>query len=693
MIMACSSQEKKSNTFPFTNDLIHETSPYLLQHAHNPVHWHAWNEKTLALAQKERKLILISIGYAACHWCHVMEHESFENEEVAKLMNDNFICIKVDREERPDVDQVYMDAVQLLNGSGGWPLNAIALPDTKPFWGGTYFPKERWVEVLTQIAGLWKENPEKIKAYAQQLTAEVRNKNILIKNTTTRKVSSAQLKKILVTWRKYFDTEKGGYRQAPKFPMPNNYHFLLRHAVQTHDADLLDYVNTTLTQMAYGGIYDQIGGGFARYATDTKWHIPHFEKMLYDNAQLVSLYSDAYLITRNPLYKKVVYQTLEFVQRELTDPVHGAFYSSLDADSNSEAGNLEEGAYYTWTIPEIKKITGADFPLCKDYYNINTYGLWADGKYVLIRRESDTAFALSHHISFDALTSKIQSWQKKMLKVRQKRARPRLDNKVLTAWNALMLKAYTDAYRVFGEEKFLQAAQKNAKFLKNTMLQENGSLRRNFKDDKVSINAYLEDYALTIDAFIALYEMSAQEEYLLLAKQLTGYTISHFYDRNSQLFFFTSDIDSRLITRKIEWVDNVIPASNSTMAMNLFKLSHFFENRDYQHMSYQMLQAVLDKAAAYPVGYSNWLQLGANFSGKFYEIAITGKQAEQRLQSLNKFYIPNKILAVSEKASDLPLLQHRFNATKTLLYICVDNSCRLPYEQVDQVVQQIDTTY
>jgi len=346
----CKSQTKnkempKEETHKFTNDLIKETSPYLLQHAHNPVHWHAWNEKTLALAKKENKLILISIGYAACHWCHVMEHESFENEEVAKIMNEHFICIKVDREERPDVDQIYMNAVQLMTGRGGWPLNCIAMPDGRPIWGGTYFPKKNWVNALEQIAKLQQEEPQKLEEQAKQLHEGVVNSGLVHFNTDKPNFTKADLQQMLKIWEPRMDFKMGGRQGAPKFPLPNNFEFLLRYAKQANDKKILDYVNTTLTKMAYGGINDQVGGGFARYSTDAKWHIPHFEKMLYDNGQLVSLYAHAYTATKNELYKETVYQTTQFVERELMNDV-GAFYSSLDADSDNEQGKLEEGAFY-----------------------------------------------------------------------------------------------------------------------------------------------------------------------------------------------------------------------------------------------------------------------------------------------------------------------------------------------------------
>jgi len=692
-IIGCNSQNTTTmSTHKHTNDLIHETSPYLLQHAHNPVNWKAWNQETLDQARKENKLLLISVGYAACHWCHVMEHESFENDTVAKLMNDNFICIKVDREERPDIDQIYMDAVQLLTGRGGWPLNAVALPDGKPFWGGTYFPKDNWMGALTEIASLWQTDPEKIMGYAQNLTEGVKNKDLIALNETKRDFTYSDFNNILVNWKTFFDHDLGGYNRAPKFPMPNNYHFLLRHAVQTNDNELMDFVNTTLTKMAYGGIYDHIGGGFARYSTDTKWHIPHFEKMLYDNGQLVSLYADAYLVTKNNLYKETVYQTLEFVSRELTDET-GAFYSSLDADSTNEKGESEEGAFYVWKEEEIKELLKNDFDLFKAYYNINSYGFWEKENYVLIRKKSDDAVAKKYKISIDELALKKKKWQLLLLEKREKRSRPGLDDKILTSWNALMLKGYIDAYRVFDEPKFLKVAQKNARFLVTKMLRQDAGLNRNYKNGQSNINAYLEDYATLIDALISLYEVTLEEKWLQNAKQLTDYALDHFLDIETKLFYFTSDEDEQLITRKMEITDNVIPASNSIMARNLFKLSHYYTNAYYEKVSKQMLNNVFDKIEPYASGYSNWMLLLSDFAGNYYEVAISGSEALVKLKEFNKMYIPNKLIVGSKTASNLPLLQNRYDKNSTQFYICVNNACQMPTEEVDIALNQIQVSY
>lgn len=690
---SCKNQTKETmEQHKYTNDLINETSPYLLQHAHNPVDWKPWNQETLDLAKKENKLIIISVGYSACHWCHVMEHESFENDSVAKIMNEHFISIKVDREERPDVDQVYMSAVQLMTGSGGWPLNCITLPDGRPIYGGTYFPKDSWISLLNQLADLYKNNPEKAIEYAEKLTEGVQNSELVTINTDEAVFTTDEIDEAIKSWKKNIDYKLGGNNRAPKFPMPTNYHFLLRYGFQAQDEKIVEFTNTTLTQMAYGGMYDQIGGGFSRYSVDAKWHVPHFEKMLYDNGQLVSLYSDAYLLTKNNLYKETVLETLEFIERELMND-QGGFYSSLDADSNTPEGELEEGAFYVWTKSHLEKLIGSDFDIFKDYYNINSYGHWEHDNYVLIRNKSDKEIAEKHDLTIIQLKKKVQNWKSILLLERSKRERPRLDDKILTSWNALMLKGYADAYRVFNNKHYLDIALKNAHFLNTYLLRSDGGLNRNYKNGESNINGYLEDYATLIDAFISLYEVTLDEQWLRTSKQLTDYTFDHFYDDASGMFFFTSDEDESLIARKMEISDNVIPASNSIMARNLAKLSHYYSNAHYLKTSKQMLNNVKDDINKYPSGYSNWLQLMSDFSSNYYEIAISGADAITKLKEINQTYIPNKLIAGAVGESNLPLMEGRFNDDETFIYICVDGACKLPETEVEKALDQLNTYF
>jgi len=690
LLMINCKNENQMNNYAYTNSLINESSPYLLQHAHNPVDWHAWNDETLELAKKENKLILISIGYAACHWCHVMEHESFEDTTVAKIMNKHFINIKVDREERPDVDQIYMNAVQLMTGRGGWPLNCIALPDGRPIWGGTYFPKDNWIKALEQLAKLYQEEPEKAEEYAKNLTEGVKQSDLVVLNTAEVSFTKTELDTMVFTWSKSMDKQMGGGLGAPKFPMPNNYQFLLRYGIQTKDNNLLNYVNTSLKKMAYGGIFDQVGGGFARYSVDANWHIPHFEKMLYDNGQLVSLYANAYLVTKDKLYKDIVYRTLTFIERELTND-EGAFYSSLDADSDNAQGKLEEGAFYVWKKDELQKLIKTDFKLFSDYYNITNDWKWEHDTYNLHRVKSNEEISKEHKITEEELGKKVAIWQKVLLEARANKSRPRLDDKILTSWNALMLKAYIDAYRVFDEEQFLEKAIKNANFLLGKQFNVEGGMYRNYKDGKSSINAYLEDYATVIDAFINLYEVTLDEKWLENAKQLTDYCFDHFFDDDSNMFFFTSKNDKGLIARKIETDDNVIPSSNSIMARNLFKLGRYYSNPTYEKDAIQMLHNVKEKTIKYGAGASNWALLYTDFLGDFYEIAIVGSNAKKLLGEINKAYIPNKLIVGSIKESSMPLLEYKYNPDQTTIYVCIDGSCKLPVTETEKALQQINS--
>ena len=522
----------EDTTHKYTNDLINEDSPYLLQHAHNPVNWMAWGDEAFEKAKEEDKLVLVSIGYSSCHWCHVMEHESFEDEEVAALMNEHFICIKVDREERPDVDQVYMNAVQLMTGSGGWPLNCFTLPDGRPIYGGTYFPKNKWVDVLKQLHDSYVNKKQQMLDYAEQLTNGIVESELIKVKSEDKEFSTDRLDEMMVGWKTRFDNFKGGANRAPKFPLPNNYEFLMQYGHSFRDTVVLDHVELTLEKMALGGIYDQIGGGFARYSTDTEWKVPHFEKMLYDNAQLVSLYCHAYQRTKKPLYKEVVYQTLEWVYREMTTPA-GSFYSALDADSEGE-----EGKFYVWTEDELKEIAGEDFDLVKEYYNIKATAKW-EGNYILHRRKDDASIADEFEMDVPELKTKMQSINRKLLQKRADRERPGLDDKSLTSWNCMMTTAYLDAYQVFDEQAFLMAAMQNLKWFEANQLQGSGELYHTYKNGESKITGFLEDYAFAIEMYVKLYEVTFDEDYLAKSKKLIKVVNKHFYDEQSGMFFFT----------------------------------------------------------------------------------------------------------------------------------------------------------
>lgn len=668
-----------------TNALIHESSPYLLQHAHNPVNWYPWGEEAWNKAKSENKPVLISIGYSACHWCHVMEHESFEDDSTAELMNEYFVCIKVDREERPDIDQVYMSAVQLISGNGGWPLNCFTLPDGKPIYGGTYFPYASWKNVLRQLHTLYKNEPDKARQYAEELTHGIHQVDVIRPVHENEEFSKEILHRTISRWKKLLDQKEGGPNRAPKFPLPNNYEFLLRYAVTEQDEELNQHVQLTLKKMAYGGIYDQIGGGFARYSVDSIWKVPHFEKMLYDNAQLVSLYSKAYQQSGNSLYRDIVRQTLAWIEHEMTSE-EGGFYSALDADSEGE-----EGKYYVWNKTELELLLGDDYPLIAAYYNVEGKGLWEHGNAILVRNEDDKTIADKFSISLNVLQQKIIHAQEILLKARAKRIRPGLDDKQLTSWNALMITAYCDAYNAFGDETYLNAAIKNASHLLKRVRQKDGGLMHSYKNGKAKINAYLEDYAFIAEAFIALYGSTFDPEWLQEANSIAEYTLQHFYDQASGLFWFTSNLDPVLIARKKEINDNVIPASNSSMAKALYALGVHLEKPEYIAISKKMIHTVSKDMEQYGSGYSNWATLLMNFVYPVNEVVITGTQAESMRKELMKKYLPNVLFAgCSTENNTLPLLTQRFVKDKTLLYVCRNKTCQLPVSTIPEVLQQLN---
>ena len=667
------------------NRLANSASPYLLQHANNPVDWYPWVAEALQKAKDENKLILVSIGYSACHWCHVMEHESFEDEQVAAVMNEYFVCIKVDREERPDVDQIYMSAVQLMTGRGGWPLNCICLPDQRPIYGGTYFRKNDWVSLLFNLADFYKQKPKEAEEYAVKLTDGIRQYESVKFIDSQPEYTKEHLETILKNWERYFDRVEGGIGNAPKFPMPNNWQFLMRYAFLMQDDDVAQQVKLTLHKMAFGGIYDHIGGGFARYSVDEHWHVPHFEKMLYDNAQLVALYSEAAVWRYDPLYLQIVDETILFVKRELTSP-EGGFYSALDADSEGV-----EGKFYTFTKDEIEKILGPDADLFCIYYHVTDDGNWEEEETnVFFRKEADQQLAEKLGLSEIDLVSKINILRDKVLEERSKRVRPGLDNKILTSWNGLMLKGLCEAYRVFHKPEYLELALQNAQFITDNMINADGRINRiyNKKNQHGSTPvAFLDDYANLIDAFIALYEVTFDEDWLQKAKALTDRAIKHYYDNETGVFYFTAADDEQLIARKSEIMDSVIPASNSAMANNLKTLGLLFDNEYYAEISAQLLRNVVGQIAKYGSSYSNWCSLLLNEIFSINEVAIVGDQAETLRVEMEKKYIPNKIILGGTKGS-LPLLQDKF-AASTRIFVCKDKTCGLPSENTEEALKQI----
>ncbi len=669
------------------NLLSSETSPYLLQHATNPVFWQAWNKGSLDQAKNQNKLIIVSVGYSACHWCHVMEHESFEDIAVASVMNRNFINIKVDREERPDIDAVYMKAVQIMTQQGGWPMNVVCLPNGQPVWGGTYFRKNDWINYLEQLQELFIQQPEKLNEYANKLQQGLSKISVLQNSNHKLNYDYTNLEILVAKWERSFDWEFGGMARAPKFMMPTNYEFLLRYSYQTKNDKLLEFVNLTLTKMAHGGLFDTIDGGFSRYSVDMKWHVPHFEKMLYDNGQLVSLYSNAYKLTKNKLYKSVIEKTLAFVKKEwLTS--FGGFYSALDADSLNKDGKLEEGAFYVWTKPELKNILQTDFDLFSKLFNINKFGLWEHDNYVLIQNQDLETIARSNKIDVSELEKKKAHWENLLYKEREKRYKPRLDDKCLCSWNAIMLKGFVEGYKALQNEQYLEIAIKNAHFILKNFLSENGNLFHTFKNNKATINGYLEDYALAIEAFIGLYQITFDEKWIAISKQLVDYCLENFYNSKTQFFRFTSIKDDALIATHYEIEDNVIAASNSVMASNLKVLSIYYNHINYKEIADKMLHHVLPNID-YPSAYSNWLSVYMSFSDQSQELAVCATNALKLSKKINSCFFPNIILAGTDKLSDLPFLATRFVEDQELYYLCKNKTCELPVNNFDEIIKKI----
>ena len=655
------------------NRLQKETSPYLLQHAQNPVDWFAWGEEALQKAKSENKPILVSIGYSACHWCHVMEHECFEINEVAEVMNQHFVNIKIDREERPDIDAIYMDAVQAMGVQGGWPLNVFLMPDGKPFYGGTYFPKENWLQLLKSVNNGFVNHQEELQKSAEGFTENMLFKEsekygLSFENQVFTKEDLGQMYQKLANT---FDNEWGGFERSPKFPMPSVWQFLMRYAFENKDEKAFNHLKFTLDKMAIGGIYDQLGGGFARYSVDGEWFCPHFEKMLYDNGQLVSLYSQAYTFTNQPLYKETVYETINWLKREMTSS-EGGFYSALDADSEGV-----EGKFYVWEKSEIDEILGNESEEFCKIYQVTERGNWEHGVNILWKNNA-------------ILNSKQSLNIQKLLNKRLERIRPGLDDKILCSWNGLMLNGLVDAYRAFGEQEFLDLAIQNANFIQNNFL-EDDVLSHSYKNGETKIQGFLEDYAAVIEAYLNLYQATFEENWLHLAEKLALYVFQNFWDEDDQLFFFTDENAENLIVRKKEIFDNVIPSSNSIMARNYYTLGLILDRQDFIDLSKLMLakmKGLLLKNVDY---LTNWACLATQMISPTAEIAMVGKDFLQKRKEIDSRYYPNKILSGTSFESHLPLLENRSAKTdETFIYVCYNKTCQLPVKTVERAFAMLD---
>lgn len=667
-----------------SNRLINSTSPYLLQHANNPVDWFEWGKEALEKAKAEDKPILVSIGYSSCHWCHVMEHESFENDQVAEVMNNFFVCIKVDREERPDIDQIYMDAVQAMGTNGGWPLNVFLTPDQKPFFGGTYFSQQVWVQVLTNINTAYKSKKQDILSSAENLTNHLANQGI---NQFRKKSEQADfmtsLNSMYTQIENKFDRTWGGLDRAPKFIMPSIWLWLLRFWKISKNETALQHTLFTLKRIGHGGIYDQIGGGFARYSVDGEWFAPHFEKMLYDNAQLLSLYSEAYAISKDEYFKSIVYETFEWLQREMTHS-DGGFYSALDADSEGV-----EGKFYIWTHEELVKVVGEHGNLVAEYFEATPSGNWEHGASILKQIKIIQPLLDRHKVSESELKSIVQSAKQKLLAVRNNRIKPGLDDKILTGWNAMTISGLIDAYHAFGEEKLLVAAQKNAHFIQKH-LTEGNKLFRSYKGKRSTTEGFLEDYAYVIQAFVKLYQATFDESLLQQAKELTEFTLENFFDKQESYFYFTSSQSEKLIARKKEIFDNVIPASNGIMVQNLFHLGILFDREDWKELSVSMTTDLSHLIYSEPNYMSNWGIVLAEIKHGIAEVAFMGKDCSSLKNEFKRSYQPFSILMGSPTSSKLPLLEDKVTRDDaSMIYVCYDKTCRLPVTRIEEALKEL----
>lgn len=735
-LFSCGQQQQitmqKDTTHQYTNHLIHETSPYLLQHAHNPVNWYPWSEEALEKAKRENKPLLVSIGYSACHWCHVMEHESFEDTAVAKLMNENFVCIKIDREERPDIDQIYMDALQAMTGSGGWPLNMFLTPEQKPFYGGTYFPphsmynRPSWTQVLQNISKTFKEKRKEVDEQADKLMAYLEHSDTTFVQNQTLRVSETlkvfnkeQLGNIFSNIMERADKKDGGFGAAPKFPSTMSIQFLLRYFYFTSlpnpspenigtgqdGTKALEQATLSLDKMIMGGIYDQLGGGFARYSTDKEWLVPHFEKMLYDNALLVDALVEAYQIIkisptptlpeggggRSELYKETIEETLGFVMREMTSE-EGGFYAAQNADSEGE-----EGKYYVWSKNEIDSFLGEKAKIFCEFYDVSEKGNWEE-KNILNRKYSLEEFMKkqkSNIFSEKDLKNNLKQCREILFKERNKRVKPGLDDKIILGWNALMCSAFAEAYKAIPNEEWKKIAERNIIFILEKFRSPTPTLPfgegdnafyHTYKNGKANYPAFLDDYAFLIDALINVYGINQNEHLLIEADKLTEYVLENFYDEKDGMFFYTSEKQKDVLMRKKDFYDNAIPSGISMMAKNLQRLAIIFDKPLYTEKSVRMMQNILPTIEKYSASFSQWANVLVNYVYPIKEIAVAGDDYKNVMAKINGFFIPNKVMMGFDGNGNsiYPLLKDKKPKEQTLIYVCENYACKKPVASVEE---------
>lgn len=673
------------------NSLIHETSPYLLQHAKNPVQWYSWNEKALKKAKDENKPIFLSIGYSSCHWCHVMAHESFENEEIAKIMNENFVNIKVDREERPDIDDIYQKVCQLATGQGGWPLSVFLTPDQKPFYVGTYFPpldsygRPGFGSILRQLAQAWKEKPQDVKKTAENFVHTLQQTETV---TSQSKLEKSILDEAAVNLLQIGDPVFGGFGSAPKFPNAANLSFILRYSKLSGISKFKEFALRTLNKMARGGIFDQLGGGFHRYSTDAKWLVPHFEKMLYDNALIPVVYVEAYQITKDSFYLDVVKKTLDYVLRDMTSK-DGGFYSSQDADSEGE-----EGKYYVWKKSEIQSILGKDADVFCLYYDVTDGGNF-EGKTILCNNVNLSTVAFQFGISEQEVKDTLESCAKKLLDVRSKRVPLGLDDKILTSWNALMISAFAKGYKITNDKRYLGAAENCIKFIKEKLI-KNNRLLRTYKDGSAKLQGYLEDYSYFISALLDVFEINPKPDYLALAKSLSDYLVDHFWDPQQNSFYMTADDHEELIIRPKSNYDLSLPSGNSVAASALLRLYHLTQEQRFLEISTKIMESQASLAAENPFGFGHLLNTIYMYLQKPTEITILNPINFEIVQSLSGRFLPESIMVSVNSAKQLEKLSKypffagkEFQDDKTTVFVCKDFSCSLPLESISEIEKHL----
>ena len=668
------------------NSLINETSPYLLQHAHNPVDWYAWNDKTLKKAKDENKPIFLSIGYSSCHWCHVMAHESFENEEVAKFMNENFVNIKVDREERPDIDDIYQKVCQIATGQGGWPLSIFLTPDQKPFYVGTYFPildsygRKGFGSICRQLSQAWKEKPKDIEKSAESFLDALHKTDPL---KIPSKLERIILDEAAMNLFQLGDSSYGGFGSAPKFPNAANVSFLFRYAKLSGLSKFNEFALKTLKKMAKGGIFDQIGGGFHRYSTDAKWLVPHFEKMLYDNALIPVNYAEAYQITKDPFYLDVLQKTLDFVLREMTLP-DGGFYSAYDADSEGI-----EGKFYVWKKSEIKEILGSDADLFCLYYDVTDGGNW-EGNNILCNNLNVSTVAFNFGITEEKVREILKSCSEKLLKVRSMRVPPGLDDKILVSWNSLMITAFAKGYRVTNDPKYLNAAKTCITFIENNLFADD-KLLRTYKNGTAKIDGYLEDYSYFANALLDVFEIEPEPKYLKLALKLGHHLVNHFWDSTNNSFFMTSDDHEKLIVRPKSNYDLSLPSGNSVSTFVMLRLYHLSQKQNFLEIATKILESQAQMAAENPFAFGYLLNIISLYLQKPVEITIINTENSDLCKSLLTNYLPNSFIVTIqnstqlENLSEYPFFTGKFFESKTSVFVCKDFSCSLPLHTIDEI--------